>query len=784
MKRMLFNATQAEELRVAIVDGQKLIDLDIESAAKEERKSNIYKAVITRIEPSLEAAFVDYGADRHGFLPFKEISRSYFQPGADAKASIKEALKEGQELIVQVEKDERGNKGAALTTYISLAGRYLVLMPNNPRAGGISRRVEGDDRTELREALSQLELPEGMGLIIRTAGVGKSAEELQWDLDYLLKLWEAVETAAKEKPAPFLIYQDNDVIIRAIRDYFGKDVGEILIDSEAVYQHAQRFMQQVMPQSQNKVKLYQGGSPLFSRYQIESQIESAFSHNVDLPSGGALVIDHTEALVSIDINSARATKGADIEETALNTNLEAADEIARQLRIRDIGGLVVVDFIDMTPARNQREVENRLRDALKQDRARVQVGRISRFGLLEMSRQRLRPSLGESSLRVCPTCNGEGSIRGPSSLALAVLRLIEEEAMKDHTGTVLAKLPIDTGIYLLNEKRETINELERQHGLRVVVVPDPNLFGNAYSVERIREDDTEHDSVRSPSYELMSTRDLGRDLEESRARSHTSEPVVRDIMPPVAMPPPPPPPAAREPEAARVQPQEGVVTKVFRFLFGTGVPAQPVAAETPSPRAARPRSRTGSGNVQGGQSGAGGRRGSGRKSAPGSASSETRGGERRGPRAERNEPRGESRQDSRQDSRQGQPRQESGADNKGRDEQESARAEGAARGTDKSRDRSGDGARRQRPERRKPNAQRDESPVTVTTEGESATAGTTPTASSENETQAAGQTGSGRSGRSRRGRRRGRRGGADAQASGDAGNRDESGTGTAEQAAP
>ncbi|MGA7981678.1 MAG: Rne/Rng family ribonuclease, partial [Chromatiaceae bacterium] len=445
MKRMLINATQPEELRVAIVDGQKLFNLDIESPGREQKKANIYKGVITRVEPSLEAAFVDYGAERHGFLPLKEMARSYFDPEAvkpGARINIKEAIKDGQEVVVQVDKEERGNKGAALTTFISLAGRYLVLMPNNPRAGGVSRRIEGQDRAELRDAMSQLKIPDDMGLIVRTAGVGKSVEELQWDLDYLIQLWSAIEQSGAERRPPFLIYQESDVIIRSIRDYLRADIGEIVVDDRKMYEKAQEFVRQVMPGNLKKLRLYEDEVPLFTRYQIESQIESAFQRIVQLPAGGSIVIDHSEALTSIDINSARATKGADIEETALNTNLEAADEIARQLRLRDLGGLFVIDFIDMTPARNQREVENRLREALKQDRARVQVGRISRFGLLEMSRQRLRPSLGESSQLVCPRCRGQGTIRGVESLALSILRIIEEEAMKENTQRILAQLPL------------------------------------------------------------------------------------------------------------------------------------------------------------------------------------------------------------------------------------------------------------------------------------------------------------------------------------------------------
>lgn len=502
MKRMLINATQPEELRVALVDGQSLYDLDIETPSREQKKANIYKGKITRVEPSLEAAFVQYGSERHGFLPFKEISRAYFQADGDvdpAKVNIKDVIKEGMEVVVQVDKEERGNKGAALTTFISLAGRYLVLMPNNPRAGGVSRRIEGDDRQEIREALRELNVPEGMGLIVRTAGVGRSTEELQWDLDYLLQLWQAIQTAAEQRPSPFLIYQESNVIIRALRDYLRADIGEILVDDATVYEQAREFMQQVMPYNLNKLKRYSDPVPLFTRYQIESQIESAFQRTVRLPSGGAIVIDHTEALVSIDINSSRATKGSDIEETALNTNLEAADEIARQLRLRDLGGLIVIDFIDMSSSKNQRDVENRLREAVKQDRARVQIGRISRFGLLEMSRQRLRSSLGESHQEVCRRCNGQGTIRGVESLALSVLRLIEEEAMKEKTGKVLAQLPVDVATFLLNEKRTAINVIEQRHGVHIVLIPNRHMETPAYEVKRIRQDDT---SADDSSYKL------------------------------------------------------------------------------------------------------------------------------------------------------------------------------------------------------------------------------------------------------------------------------------------
>ena len=491
MKRMLINATQSEEVRVALVDGQRLYDLDMESDSREQKKANIYKGRITRVEPSLEAAFVDYGAERHGFLPLKEISREYFQksPERGQRPSIREVIKEGTEVFVQVDKEERGNKGAALTTFISLAGRYLVLMPNNPRAGGISRRIEGDDRAQLKEALAGVNIPDNMGVIIRTAGIGRTSEELQWDLDYLTTLWEAIIDVNK-RPAPFLVYQESGVVIRAIRDYLRADIGEVLIDSPEVFDQALQFVRQVIPTFESRVKLYKEETPLFNRFQIESQIETAFEREVHLPSGGSIVIDPTEALVSIDINSARATRGGDIEGTALNTNLEAADEIARQLRLRDIGGLIVIDFIDMTPIKNQREVENRLRDALKVDRARVQMGRISRFGLLEMSRQRLRPSLSETRGSVCPRCNGTGVIRDTGSLALSIMRLIEEESAKDRTSQIRAILPVSVATFLLNEKRAEVHAIERRHDVQVVIVPNPNMETPHYEVVRIRDDHT------------------------------------------------------------------------------------------------------------------------------------------------------------------------------------------------------------------------------------------------------------------------------------------------------
>ena len=503
MKRMLFNATQSEELRVAIVDGQKLVDLDIEHAGKEQRKSNIYKGVITRVEPSLEAAFVDYGMERHGFLPFKEISRSYFSDKSEGgKTRIQDVIKEGQELIVQVDKDERGNKGAALTTFISLAGRYLVLMPNNPRGGGVSRRIEGEDRNELRDVLAQLEVPKGMSIIARTAGIGRNAEELQWDLNYLTQLWTAVEEASTIQAGAFLIYQEGSLVIRAIRDYFSADINEILIDTPDVYEQAVQFMNHVMPGNVARVKLYQDEVPLFSRFQIEHQIESAFSREVRLPSGGAIVIDHTEALVSVDVNSGRSIKGADIEQTAYNTNLEAAEEVARQLRLRDLGGLVVIDFIDMENPKNQREVENTLRDALHADRARVQTGKISRFGLLELSRQRMRPSLGETNHAACPRCSGTGHIRGIESTALHILRITQEEAMKDNSAIIQVQLPVEAATFLLNEKRADIHKIEQRMGVEVILIPNIHMETPNYNIVRIKHDDVNEETSQA-SYKMV-----------------------------------------------------------------------------------------------------------------------------------------------------------------------------------------------------------------------------------------------------------------------------------------
>ncbi|MDP8568433.1 ribonuclease E/G [Methylophilus aquaticus] len=538
MKRMLFNATQSEELRVAIVDGQKLIDLDIEHAGKEQRKSNIYKGVITRIEPSLEAAFVDYGTDRHGFLPFKEISRSYFQDKPDAgRARIQDVIKEGQEVIVQVDKDERGSKGAALTTFISLAGRYLVLMPNNPRGGGVSRRVEGEERNELRDTMAQLEIPNGMSIIARTAGIGRNAEELQWDLNYLTQLWKAIEDASNFQPGAYLIYQEGSLVIRAIRDYFSADIGEILIDTVDVHEQAVQFMNHVMPGNVARVKLYQDEIPLFSRFQIEHQIETAFAREVRLPSGGAIVIDHTEALVSIDVNSGRSIKGSDIEQTAFNTNLEAAEEVARQMRLRDLGGLVVIDFIDMEVQRNQREVENALRDALHHDRARVQMGKISRFGLLELSRQRLRPSLGETNHATCPRCNGTGHIRGIESTALHILRITQEEAMKDNSAIIQVQLPVEAATFLLNEKRADIHKIEQRTGVEVVLIPNIHMETPNYNITRIRHDDVNEETAQA-SYKMVdlpTESDYQHNLQQPAAPAK-AEAVVKGITPATAAP--------------------------------------------------------------------------------------------------------------------------------------------------------------------------------------------------------------------------------------------------------
>ena len=644
MKRMLFNATQAEELRVAIVDGQKLVDLDIEHAGQEQRKSNIYKAKVTRVEPSLEAVFVDYGAERHGFLPFKELIREYVQgeDGEGTRGKIAQNLRVGQELLVQVEKDERGNKGAALTTYVSLAGRYLVLMPNNPRGGGVSRRVEGEERAELRETLDQLNIPDGMSVIARTAGIGRSAEELQWDLGYLMQLWEAIDGAAKDVKAPELIYLESSLVVRAIRDLFQPDVGEILIDTPEIFEQAQSFMSTVMPANVHKVKLYHDDVPLFSRFQIEHQIETAYRRDVTLPSGGAIVIDHTEALVSIDVNSARATKGHDIEETAFRTNCEAADEIARQLRLRDLGGLVVIDFIDMESTKNQREVENRLRDALRYDRARVQTGKISRFGLLELSRQRLQPALSESSYIPCPRCHGLGHIRDTASSALHILRIIQEEAMKEGTGAVHAQVPVDVATFLLNEKRQDIHKLEMRFKVNVLLIPNIHLETPNYEVERLRSDSEKLD-LSTPSYQMVN-----RPVEEVAAAKAAEldakparpEPIVKGITPSQ------PAPMSAEPKpratSAAVAPSEvkPSLWKRFAGLFGSAPSPEPKSAVLTTTPARPPReSRDGRGGDRARRDGRDGERkrndrGERKDRPPGQGGAQ---GQERGPRAERGE---------------------------------------------------------------------------------------------------------------------------------------------------
>ena len=605
MKRMLINATQEEELRVAMVDGQTLYDLDIESPGREQKKANIYKGKITRLEPSLEAAFVEYGADRHGFLPLKEISSEYFveKPSSGGRINIREVLREGQDIVVQVEKEERGNKGAALTTFVSLAGRFLVLMPNNPRAGGVSRRITGNERDVVRDSFNEMEIPEGMGAIVRTAGVGRSAEELQWDLDYLLTIWNAIKVAAVSLPSPVLIYQESNAILRALRDHLSNDIGEILIDGPAIFSEAKEFMERVMPQNLRKLKLYEDPTPLFTRFQVESQIESAFSRAVSLPSGGSIVIDHTEALVSIDINSARATKGGDIEATALNTNLEAADEIARQLRIRDIGGLIVIDFIDMGPPKNQREVENRLRDAVKADRARVQIGRISRFGLLEMSRQRLRPSLGESTHQVCPRCNGSGHIRDVESLALALLRLIGEDARKERTSKVIAQLPVEVATYLLNEKRDWVVQQEKSHGVELILVANPNYQTPNYSIRRVRDDAVDLPENSGVSYQIpMPEEDVVAEIDFAAAKPEKVVAAVSGIAPQKPAPKP----------VSKVNKGPGLIARLIAWLKPAGKPEKkPTRSSSPDkktrPDTRRPRRADGEGQQGRGR----GRRGQG-----------------------------------------------------------------------------------------------------------------------------------------------------------------------------
>ena len=590
MKRMLVNATQEEELRVALVDGQKLFDLSIDLPSREQKKANVYKARISRVEPSLEACFVDYGAQRHGFLPLKEVSKEYFrQQPQGGRMNIRELLQEGQELIVQVEKEERGTKGAALTTFISLAGRFLVLMPNNPRAGGVSRRIEGEDRDQMREVMSQLQIPDGMGAIVRTAGVGRSVEELQWDLDNLKTQWDQIDAASKDRPAPFLVFRESDAVTRSMRDYLSDDIGEVLVDDTGAFQKAQEYMQRFMPaDAQRKLKLYTDDIPLFTRFQIESQIESAYAHKVQLPSGGSIVIDYTEALVSIDINSARATRGSDIETTATNTNLEAADEIARQLRIRDIGGLIVIDFIDMESPKNQREVEDRLRDAMKMDRARIQIGRLSRFGLLEMSRQRLRPSLGESSHLVCPRCVGIGSIRSVESMTLAVLRLIGEELRKDRTARVIAQVPVPVATYLINEKREWLRTLEDKGTAELIIVPNENIQTPEYSIKRVRDDEMDLPEHRQATYLMPSAPEVFEPGSAQDKKPVPEAPAVATLSPAVMTPMPTPAAVPAPTPASTAAPQThaggGFWARFKKMLAGEPIQATPPAA----PAAAAP----------------------------------------------------------------------------------------------------------------------------------------------------------------------------------------------------
>ena len=654
MKRMLFNATHQEELRVAIVEGQKLIDLDIETAGREQRKGNIYKGVITRIEPGLEACFVNYGEERHGFLPFKEIARSYFKEGVDVRtARIQDALREGQELIVQVEKEERGNKGAALTTFVSLAGRYLVLMPNNPRGGGVSRRVEGEDRQELRETMDQLSIPQGMSIIARTAGIGRNVEELQWDLSYLMQLWTAIDGAAKDNAAPILIYLESSLVIRAIRDYFSPEIGEILIDTDDIADQAMAFMSVVMPDNVQRVKRYRDDVPLFSRFQIEHQIETAYSRTVDLPSGGSVVIDHTEALVAVDVNSARATRGADIEETATRTNLEAADEVARQLRLRDLGGLIVIDFIDMEDSKNQRAVENRLRDALHFDRARVQMGKISRFGLMELSRQRLRPALNEGSHITCPRCNGTGVIRDAESSALQVLRLLQEEAMKENTAAVHAQVPVDVATFLLNEKRSDITKIESRLKVNLILIPNRHLETPHHQIERLRHDDPRLEDVKT-SFDLVDapSTDMSWSPKEQEVKAKP-EALVKGITPSQPAPVSAPSPksiekAAGKPVAASATTEAapGLFKRLVSWLSGGSTPEVKPEPAKPAEVAERPARREGQGGSRdrgdrGGRGGQGrGRRPENRGEGRGQAGEGADQDNRRPPRVAREDDRG------------------------------------------------------------------------------------------------------------------------------------------------
>ena len=780
MKRMLINATQPEERRLAIVDGQKLMDFETEIEGREQRKGNIYKAVVTRVEPSLEACFVDYGEDRHGFLPFKEISKNYFREGPSVRdARIQDVISNGTELLVQVEKEERGNKGAALTTFVSLAGRYLVLMPNNPRGGGVSRRIEGEDREELKENLDQLEYPKGMSLIARTAGIGRTAPELQWDLNYMLKLWTAIDGASKAGKGAFLIYQESSLVIRAIRDYFTADVGEILIDTDDIYDQAQQFMAHVMPETAHKVKRYRDDAPLFSRFQIEHQIETAFSRTVNLPSGGAIVIDHTEALVSVDVNSARSTRGSDIEETATRTNLEAADEIARQMRLRDLGGLIVVDFIDMEESKNRREVETRLRDALRQDRARVQFSSISKFGLLELSRQRLRPALSEGSHITCPRCNGTGHIRDTESSALQILRMVQEESMKDNTAAVHVQVPVEVTSFLLNEKRTEITKIELKQRVTVLLVPNKNLDTPNYRLERLRHDDPRLENLQA-SYTMVDEAEEEVGITRREKAKAKQEPVIKGILPetpaPVAVPKPAPEPvavvAAPAPAPAPVAtpaplPAGGGFFSWVKGLFG-GAPAQPAApavVATPKPVAAAATEATEARDARGDRGGRGGRGDRGDRGRGG------RDGRKGGEGAERGEGRGEARADrggERNGAERG-DRSERGGEGRGerggrgrRTERPTegevvVKAEGAAEGV-RSEARNeprgegrGDRNRGPRPER--------EPRRTSTVEGETDEAATTAEAFVDTQPGAEGAPESGEAQGERTGRRRNRRGG-------------------------
>ena len=676
MKRMLINATQSEERRLAIVDGQKLLDYEIEIEGREQRKGNIYKAVVTRVEPSLEACFVDYGEERHGFLPFKEISKQYFSSNiSPSQARIQDVIKEGQELLVQVEKEERGNKGAALTTFVSLAGRYVVLMPNNPRGGGVSRRIEGDDRAELKEAMDQLEYPQGMSIIARTAGIGRTAPELQWDLNYLLKLWTAIDGAAKSGKGAFLIYQESSLVIRAIRDYFNSDIGDILIDTDDIFDQAHQFMSHVMPEHASKVKRYRDDAPLFSRFQIEHQIESAYARTVNLPSGGAIVIDHTEALVSVDVNSARAIRGGDIEETATRTNLEAAEEVARQMRLRDLGGLIVIDFIDMEESRNRREVENRLRDSLRQDRARVQFGTISKFGLMEMSRQRLRPALSEGASIPCPRCGGSGHVRDTESSALQILRIIQEESMKDNTAAVHAQVPVEVASFLLNEKRTEIAKIELKQRISVLLVPNKALETPNYKLDRLKHDDPRLENMEV-SYKMVDeVEDVTAVTRRSQEPTNRQTPVIKGVLPDAPAPlaeakPKAPTPAAATP--AKETPASPGFVGWLKSLFGSKKPAPVEVAPAPAAPAGKKDEKREPRDGQRGQRGRGARRND------------------RSDRPSKGEPRGESRQDGKDSSMDDRSKERSDNRQDARSDSEPRNPRGGDRPSRSNRNESGD----------------------------------------------------------------------------------------------